>query len=1366
MSQGGRDNEPYQTSTTNGRYSSQTYPTSNIHSSQPQHQSSYSHPVTSTDHTGTTHARYNDQSNVSHYQDARGYGYPPRSSVDTTALGNLAHASSLGQSSRAGTRDGSSLQQLINYNRSQYGNDYNSSQSHSPSHTSYDYSNQRADNRGSTSLQETNAPGTHPAETQTSTQYQYGQYTTNAGYSSSIPTHTIPEGSRRVSNGLGSQQGVSSEPGQKSQHYYANSQAPRPSSGQNYRTSSPALQPSQARQSPAVAPYRTPQVNSNSRSSATLQSQFSPDPSQSATPQQPHRTDQSAQLFRAGMQGKKQGSMSASVVKPGTQHSNASLRDSVKDRSNNHLRTTTASVEQIQTVDPSDVFNHYEYQRRQAAAEAERARKEAEAEEMRKASEAAAALKRVSEGQQMALPNGRVSSPESRKEEQMAAEMRLMIEKMRDYKAQDPSLFSQIWEQVKKTQPAGSVPAAPPLSAKDISGSTPVPTPVPQSRANGAITSSIERTADDDPSDKLPDLGRFPFQRRQRGAKSHSPARTPKGGSSKKKQNQTSQTDGSQSSPLVNSTMTKAGTIPASGNREVVYVSGTGPAAASSVVENMSYSNTAAPQPAGAPSLQTAAQPPHPQGTTTWPEHKKWDLAVAAKKTLLANPINSAQAKNITPEQILGFLNQNPSFEQLCCLIEAKGLIIERSHFARSLLEAIPDIGAGVRQRQQQAQQRTALAHRQPPAEISTSQAQGGEQTSQKQQPEGAPIAQMVPTTHALSKPANTTPSEEKPAVPLTKQEMARKRNISDIIDLSQLSDDEDIPNLARNLKPDEQRPQIVEDSQPPNTQANVDTPRPHSNLPHQTDAIPGPYIPAPFYPPPSYNPFYQPQPPTYNPSSSPYPPIPIGPPVMPPAASASTQQRELINFEDIIKPIDKHRAKKRSKYQSSTIVRDVLIAAGRHPTMQPLNYHLENLRTTFKHVNDMSDLSTFRWDLVDPGDPVDFAALDDKNVDVDDTNDADDEGTRDIVTQPSPHIQYTTNDGGTESSLTVASSSVTRHNFSNPPKLRGPKRRRVLDQPPSKVDKSWMGSGFDSFRVKPPNNILSPQTPQPTSNGVVPSTESSSGSTIRRRGRPPGSKNKNPPRPSNLRNTVVPTNGVAVVVPSPSPSIAETRGPGRPRKKSPRTSQQSSPIHRVYKCQWSHCPAELHNLETLRKHVMKHGDKYNEENSQFPCLWRGCGRPVHIDDEGDGDNEEVEHQPLRFATREIWAKHMDKRHIADYAWKLGDGPSTRSDSDMSDYVSDSAKRPVRPIITKEGSSNDPPPLTNGKPGKEYYKAHGITTELEKAQAFMEASEARRRKLGPGIDRVGATLVTESTRGLLDDEEVGELKKVENDEDT
>ena len=117
------------------------------------------------------------------------------------------------------------------------------------------------------------------------------------------------------------------------------------------------------------------------------------------------------------------------------------------------------------TVDPSEVFNDYEHQRRKAADLAKA-----------KAEEAA----RVPRGQlqETNLPHGtdstggpRPQSATSQRSDivqaaqaalgspsdtnaatknQMELEMKQMIEKMRDYKAKDPAIFSQLWEQVKK----------------------------------------------------------------------------------------------------------------------------------------------------------------------------------------------------------------------------------------------------------------------------------------------------------------------------------------------------------------------------------------------------------------------------------------------------------------------------------------------------------------------------------------------------------------------------------------------------------------------------------------------------------------------------------------------------------------------------------------------------------------------------------------------------------------------------------------------------------------------------------------------------------------------------------------------------
>ena len=78
--------------------------------------------------------------------------------------------------------------------------------------------------------------------------------------------------------------------------------------------------------------------------------------------------------------------------------------------------------------------------------------------------------------------------------------------------------------------------------------------------------------------------------------------------------------------------------------------------------------------------------------------------------------------------------------------------------------------------------------------------------------------------------------------------------------------------------------------------------------------------------------------------------------------------QQHLLQSAIIIRPINKKNdVLRRSTYNPRTIAKDVLVAAGRHPTIAPLNDHLDILRRKFAYISNTSDLSTFRWDLVDP---------------------------------------------------------------------------------------------------------------------------------------------------------------------------------------------------------------------------------------------------------------------------------------------------------------------------------------------------------------------------------------------------------------
>ena len=1269
-------------------------------------------------------------------------------------MGNLAHASSLESESRngVGTRDNRSLQQIIDYNRqNRHGN--SASPIYGAGSTNVNYEHRRPDSGGAGSSEV--AYSRAPADNQVPAQNQYSHYATTAGYTNPTAAYRPPPHLPQNNNSYSTNQHVSHEPRQSAQY----SQAPQPTNEQSHYNGGPSAQIAQGTDhSPSLHTNRAPTSKTTPYTHPTVR---------------PEQGDRRSSASSAQI-SKNKNNMPAPTANTNPPVENASAhRQTSSNRSETRL-PGSSEAQAPTTVDPSHVFNHQEYQRRRAAAAAEVAAKKAAEEDNRKATEAAAALKRVSES----------DTTRSSKEEQMAAEMRQMIEKMRDYKSKDPSLFSSIWEQVKKCQPAGTIPAAPPLSAKDI-----------PSAASGTISPS---PAPGPADGELPDLGRFPAQRRRRGTKADGPPRKRKSKSAGEAvDNSSPRVNGSQIHPPIdpaivgastgsqqqatptshqNSTTPAAHGTSATQDHQVVYVSGKGPKAKHPAAANSPRSSQ--------PPVQVSGQIPNPAGRTNWPEHKKWDLAVAAKNVLLAMPMNSAKATSLTPEQILGYLNQNPSYEQLCQMIESTGVIIERGHFARCLLEAVPGMGVGV--------PRPALANKHPATHNDSKQPSGPTFGMLTSPVKLKYLSQNQKTIAHLAPTAQMTPKEGEPKVsdtpelPLTKQEKARKRNILDIVDLSQLSDDDDMMPPPPKVQRLDEYPQHNQ-TPVPNLEANLTHALQRTSTP-QASSIP-----------PVYQPYQSSthHPPAYQ---SPFTYAPIPPPTNRSSISQSAQQRELINSEDLVQPIDDQKAKRRNRYNPKTIVRDVLIAAGRHPTMLPLNHHLDSFRKTFKHVNDMSDLDTLRWDLIDPGEPA-AAALDylqrtrDAGLQAEaDRHEA--ETKEEKAVDPSPPQSQMMVAAG--SSVQASCERPSPKNFfgesllirfvaiaAQPPKLRGPRRKRKTEaSTPSDIDKSWMSSGLGGDMNTSVNDSF-PRTPGSATNET--NLSNSAGSNgIKRRGRPPGSKNKQPrrstgilsqlanvsslpkvdttpARPSGLRDSVNSGDGIAVVLPSPSPSLADgqaQRRRGRPRKSSPRASQQPALIHQVYKCQWQSCPAELHNLETLQKHVSKHGDKFGEKGGPLLCLWKGCGKFPENHEPGADIEEESEQQPLQFSAQELWTKHMEERHLAKFALKLGDGPSIRVDSDMSDSVSDSAKRQMTPIIYNE-SRPDPLPLTsNGEPHKAYHKAHGITTELGKAQAFMDASERRRQSFGPGMDRGGATFVTKRKNSLLDDS-MGPLRKVQ-----
>ena len=83
-----------------------------------------------------------------------------------------------------------------------------------------------------------------------------------------------------------------------------------------------------------------------------------------------------------------------------------------------------------------------------------------------------------------------------------------------------------------------------------------------------------------------------------------------------------------------------------------------------------------------------------------------------------------------------------------------------------------------------------------------------------------------------------------------------------------------------------------------------------------------------------------------------------------------------------------------------------------------------------------------------------------------------------------------------------------------------------------------------------------------------------------------------------------------------------------------------SEPVYQIYRCEWRGCGAELHNLETLRKHVFK------LHHREGDCKWEGCEGMIGIE---AGEEEGESFERLR--------GHLEVQHLRPLAWKLGDGP-------------------------------------------------------------------------------------------------------------
>ncbi|KAI1867106.1 uncharacterized protein JN550_007158 [Neoarthrinium moseri] len=184
-----------------------------------------------------------------------------------------------------------------------------------------------------------------------------------------------------------------------------------------------------------------------------------------------------------------------------------------------------------------------------------------------------------------------------------------------------------------------------------------------------------------------------------------------------------------------------------------------------------------------------------------------------------------------------------------------------------------------------------------------------------------------------------------------------------------------------------------------------------------------------------------------------------------------------------------------------------------------------------------------------------------------------------------------------------------------------------------------------------------------------------------RKRGRPKGWKpgmsyaemRGNPPPPPRKSKKPLAKSG------SGTPVNGETKKRGRPHKdltfSMRETYLKSTPRYIPFGCVWHDevtsdiCPAELQNMETLRRHIyFVHGDM-----DPLICRWGKCAK---------------QEPPTEYVDEDAFRLHMEEAHLESYMWHMGDGIQNngiwtlkQDPNKLPDYLFDKDGNQVTPSI-------------------------------------------------------------------------------------
>lgn len=609
-----------------------------------------------------------------------------------------------------------------------------------------------------------------------------------------------------------------------------------------------------------------------------------------------------------------------------------------------------------------------------------------------------------------------------------------------------------------------------------------------------------------------------------------------------------------------------------------------------------------------------------PAGNNVWPPDKKIPLAEAAATFLNGRNHNIP----LDPTQILRMLDNNPSYVELCEQLEQMGLKLDRAAFAKHLLSMVPEVNQTNRK---VAPQPSPIALQRPQAP-----------TAVMKQDVGRPVAASAYHTSVAASPANRdlhpplpnivsradapmlvaemVPIKPESKPPANKAEAARKRHLSDLVDLTLLSDDDDMGPPPKRIYAD---PVYAIEPKYPHGQDPIAASKELTVTNFPSANVPSYHSHAP----------------------------------VPPPSQSLTDLRH----RDLVDCLDRKRAIRRNTYNPATIARDVLLACGRHPSERQLNQHLDGLRTTLPQISFDSDLSTIRWDIIDPGHPPPGYFRDGVQAL---TEDADDESESDYA-ERKPHSQTPWN-------ALIGKGGAGEARVQALPEAINPFKQKRRGRPP----RQSLPNDTSIATPKRPSNTttMSASAPRPTTAGAGVGYQAFRSATQygpdgqplpKKRGRPVGwRKAIHGSTAAQAQMLGDRFTGTSQASPSQLSSLHKIRtGEGDPIVID---SRSSSVVNRIpqypsYKCKWQNCKAELHNLETLRKHVFKVHRKETLGNT-LDCLWADCGKAIMNVDPTTALRIEQK-VPYNFDLQSDWHTHIQQNHFDPLSWELGDGPAS-----------------------------------------------------------------------------------------------------------